>query len=218
MEITWSIVLAAGLGSRFGGNKQNAMLGHQRVVDWSVSTARSCCDGVVLVVNADAVDDVTISDADIVVGGGHSRSQSVRNGLEAVPPEATIIVVQDAARPGASADLYRAVIGAVQAGADATIPALPVVDTLKRVGDTPNGLEVKETVDRADLMAIQTPQAFKRHILEAAHASGTEATDDAGLVEALGGTVNVVLGELAAIKITTVKDLDIAAELMGLNS
>jgi len=218
VEITWSIVLAAGSGSRFGGDKQNVMLGHQRVVDWSVSTARASCDGVVLVVNPDAVNDVASSKAEIVVAGGHSRSQSVRNGLKALPSDATIVVVQDAARPGASSDLYRAVIGAVQAGADAAIPALPVVDTLKRVVDTPNGLEVKATVDRADLMVIQTPQAFKRQILETAHESGDEATDDSGLVEAIGGTVNIVPGEVAAIKITTPKDLHIAAELMGLNS
>jgi len=194
------------------------MLGHQRVVDWSVSTARAYSDGVVLVVNSDNANDVVYSDTDIVVEGGESRSQSVRNGLKAVPAEATIVVVQDAARPGASLDLYRTVIEDVKAGADAAIPALPVVDTLKRVVDTPNGLKVQATVDRAALMAIQTPQAFRRQILEAAHESGDEATDDAGLVEAIGGTVNIVPGELAAIKITTPMDLHIAAELMGLNS
>ena len=194
------------------------MLGHQRVVEWSVAAASSCSDGVVLVANPETVNDAFTADAEIVVAGGHSRSQSVRKGLKAVPPEATIIVVQDAARPGASTKLYRAVIEAVKAGADAAVPALPVVDTLKRVVETAHGIKVKETVDRADLMAIQTPQAFKRQILEAAHESGDEATDDAGLVEAVGGTVNIVPGELAAIKITTPQDLDIAAELMGLIS
>jgi len=194
------------------------MLGHQRVVDWSVSTARACSDGVVLVVNPDTANDVVNSETDIVVVGGDSRSQSVRNGLKAIPAEATIVVVQDAARPGASVDLYRAVIEDVKAGADAVIPALPVVDTLKRVVETPNGFKVQATVDRTALMAIQTPQAFRRRILEVAHESGDEATDDAGLVEAIGGTVNIVPGELAAIKITTPMDLHIAAELMGLNS
>ena len=194
------------------------MLGHRRVVEWSVAAAGSCCDGVVLVANPETVNDAVTADAEIVVAGGRSRSQSVRKGLEAVPPEATIIVVHDAARPGASTNLYRAVIEAVKAGADAAVPALPVVDTLKRVVETPNGIKVKETVDRADLMAIQTPQAFKRQILEAAHESGDEATDDAGLVEAVGGSVNIIPGELAAIKITTPQDLDIAAELMGLIS
>ena len=194
------------------------MLGHQRVVEWSVAAASSCSDGVVLVANPETVNGAVTADAEIVVAGGHSRSQSVRKGLKAVPPEATIIVVQDAARPGASTNLYRTVIEAVKAGADAAVPALPVVDTLKRVVETPTGIKVKETVDRADLMAIQTPQAFKRQILEVAHESGDEATDDAGLVEAVGGTVNIVPGELAAIKITTPQDLDIAAELMGLIS
>jgi len=218
VEITWSIVLAAGSGSRFGGNKQQAMLGHQRVVEWSIATAQTCCDGVVLVVHPDTVNDSYEPGAEIVVAGGKSRSESVRNGLQVVPPEATIVVVQDAARPGASVDLYRSVIEAVQAGADAAIPGLAVIDTLKRVIDTPTGKEVKETVDRDTLMAIQTPQAFKRHVLEVAHARGEEATDDAGLVEAIGGTIHVVPGELNAIKITTPKDLNIAAELMGLNS
>ena len=217
MEITWSIVLAAGSGSRFGGNKQQALLGHQRVIEWSIATARSCCEGVVLVVNSDIINDADLPNTEIVVAGGESRSESVRNGLQVVPPEATIVVVQDAARPGASADLYRSVIDAVQAGADAAIPGLAVNDTLKRVIDTPNGKEVEETVDRDTLMAIQTPQAFKRQMLEAAHAHGQDATDDAGLVEAIGGTVKVVPGELAAIKITTPNDLNVAAELMGLN-
>ena len=193
------------------------MLGHQRVVEWSVATARTCCEGVVLVVNPDMVNDTDLPNAEIVVAGGESRSESVRNGLQVVPPEATIVIVQDAARPGASVDLYRSVIEAVQAGADAAVPGLAVHDTLKRVIDTPSGKEVTETLDRDTLMAIQTPQAFKRQMLEAAHAHGHDATDDAGLVEAIGGTVNVVAGELAAIKITTPNDLNVAAELMGLN-
>ena len=109
------------------------MLGHQRVVEWSVAAASSSCDGVVLVANPETINDAVTADAEIVVAGGHTRSQSVRKGLKAVPPEATIIVVQDAARPGASTKLYRAVIEAVKAGADAAVPALPVVDTLKRV-------------------------------------------------------------------------------------
>ena len=193
------------------------MLGHQRVVEWSVATARTCCEGVVLVVNPDMINATDLPNVEIVVAGGKSRSESVRNGLQMVPPEATIVIVQDAARPGASVDLYQSVIEAVQAGADAAVPGLAVHDTLKRVIDTPSGKEVTETLDRDTLMAIQTPQAFKRQMLEAAHAHGEDATDDAGLVEAIGGTVNVVAGELAAIKITTPNDLNVAAELMGLN-
>jgi len=163
------------------------------------------------------INDTDLPNVEIVVAGGKSRSESVRNGLQMVPPEATIVIVQDAARPGASVDLYQSVIEAVQAGADAAVPGLAVHDTLKRVIDTPSGKEVTETLDRDTLMAIQTPQAFKRQMLEAAHAHGEDATDDAGLVEAIGGTVNVVAGELAAIKITTPNDLNVAAELMGLN-
>ena len=193
------------------------MLGHQRVVEWSVATARTGWEGVVLVVNPDMINDTDLPNVEIVVAGGKSRSESVRNGLQMGPPEATIVIVQDAARPGASVDLYRSVIEAVQAGADAAVPGLAVHDTLKRVIETPSGKEVTETVDRDTLMAIQTPQAFKRQMLEAAHAHGEDATDDAGLVEAIGGTVNGVAGEVAAIKITTPNDLNVAAELMGLN-
>ena len=218
MEGAWSIVLAAGSGSRFGGNKQLAQLGDQRVVDWSVTRARSCCEGVVLVVNAEMIGESELPQVDIVVAGGPTRSESVRNGLEVLPQSAEIVVVHDAARPGAPIQMYLSVIDAVLGGADAAVPGLPVTDTLKRVVDAPVGKKVKATVDRDTLMAIQTPQAFSKRMLEKAHAGGGQATDDAGLVEAIGGTVMVVPGDAAAIKITHPSDISIVAQLMGLDS
>jgi 2-C-methyl-D-erythritol 4-phosphate cytidylyltransferase len=144
------------------------------------------------------------------VPGGGRRSDSVRIGLDAVDADAEIVVVHDAARPLASPRLYGAVIAAVRGGAAAAVPAVPVVDTVKRV----EGTRVLETVARDDLVAIQTPQAFRADALRRAHADRADATDDAALVEATGGTVVVVPGEATNLKITTPEDLVIAVALL----
>ena len=131
---------------------------------------------------------------------------------------ATVVAVLDAARPGAPIQMFLSVSDAVRGGSDAAVPGLPVTDTLKRVVDAPVGKKVEATVDRDTLMAIQTPLAFSKRMLEKAHAGGGQATDDAGLVEAIGGTVMVVPGDAAAIKITHPSDISIVAQLMGLDS
>ena len=197
----WAVVVAGGRGERFGGPKQLAAIAGRRVVDWSLDAARDACDGVVLVVPADHDEP---EEADVVVTGGASRSESVRNGLAAVPDDATIVVVHDAARPAAGADLFRAVIAAVRAGAAGAIPGVPVTDTIKRVDA--DGVVV-ETPDRSALVAVQTPQAFDAAALRAAHAAGGEATDDAALVEAAGGRVVVVPGSPTNRKVTEPSDL-----------
>jgi 2-C-methyl-D-erythritol 4-phosphate cytidylyltransferase len=197
----WTVVVAGGSGTRFGGPKSDAVLNGRRVVDRSVAVAAQVSDGVVLVVPADG--SLAPAEGCVVVAGGSTRSQSVRNGLGAVPAEAAIVVVHDAARPLATPALYERVIGAVRSGADGAIPGVAVVDTIKRVDD---GL-VAETVDRSALVAVQTPQAFSARTLRAAHASGLEATDDAGLLEAMGGRVAVVEGESTNRKLTTREDL-----------
>ncbi|MGH9190205.1 MAG: 2-C-methyl-D-erythritol 4-phosphate cytidylyltransferase [Acidimicrobiales bacterium] len=207
--IVWAIVVAAGGGTRFGGPKQYETLGHQRVLDWSLQAARSVSDGVVLAVSAERAQSPEPG-ADIVVAGGATRSQSVRAALGAVPSNADVIVVHDAARPLASAGLFRGVVSAVAGGASAAVPGLPVTDTVKRVRD---GL-VSATLDRAELVTVQTPQAFRATALRHAHAVGGEATDDAALVEAGGGDVVVVEGEPANVKLTTRDDLDGARVLL----
>jgi len=122
--------------------------------------------------------------------------------------------VHDAARPLASGELHRAVVAAVHAGADAAIPAIPVTDTIKQiVHDHAGRSVVAETPDRSTLVAVQTPQAFRADLLRDAHASSAGATDDASLVEAIGGTVIVIDGEPTNIKITGPNDLAIAAIL-----
>ncbi len=106
-------------------------------------------------------------------------------------------------------------IGAVRGGADAAVPALAVSDTLKRVPEwSDSGGIVAGTVDRSGLFGVQTPQAFRREALVAAHVGEPEATDDAALVEAAGGTVVAVPGEAAAHKVTTPADLVVVEALL----
>ena len=150
-----------------------------------------------------------------LVPGGAEREASVSAALAAAPPEYQIILVHDAARAFAPPELVERVAAAVRDGGDAVIPVLPVVDTIKRVDD--DG-QVVDTVDRAALRAVQTPQGFRRGVLEAAHRAAdpnAPATDDAGLVERLGGKVGTVPGEIAALKVTRPFDLEIAALLAG---
>jgi 2-C-methyl-D-erythritol 4-phosphate cytidylyltransferase len=207
----WTIVVAAGSGARFGARKQFVELRQMRVIDWSVNAALAVSDGVVVVLPDGATWDGPPVDA--VVPGGDTRSASVRAGLDAVPRDVAITIVHDAARPLATVELFRAVINAVEAGADAAVPGLPVSDTLKRVDR--DGTRVLETIARADLIAVQTPQAFRTDILREAHARGDEATDDAALIEGIGGTVVVVPGDPRNRKVTTPEDITVLDILMG---
>jgi 2-C-methyl-D-erythritol 4-phosphate cytidylyltransferase len=202
---TWAIVVAAGRGTRFGGPKQYETVGGRRVLDWSVAAARSVSAGVVLVVPpaAASVDEPSV---DCTVVGGTTRSDSVRAGLAAVPAEATVVLVHDAARPLASVQLFAAVVEAVHAGADAVVPAVAVVDALRSRKGHP--------VDREQLLAVQTPQGFRAAALRAAHVGSPQATDDAALVEAAGGRLVIVDGERSNLKVTEPMDLILAAALL----
>lgn len=197
-------MVAAGAGHRFGGPKQFEALCGRRVLDWSLAAAAAVCDGVVMVLPPDRLEPGAQP-------GGATRSGSVRSGLAAVPDAAEVVVVHDAARPLASPELFRRVVAAVRAGADAAIPVVPPADTIKRVvGD-----RVVETLDRACLVAVQTPQAFRADLLRKAHAGDSEATDDAALIEAIGGTVVTVEGDSRNFKITSPTDLLVAAVFLS---
>jgi len=198
-EVIWTVVVAAGSGTRFGGPKQFETLGDRRVMDWSVAVAREMSDGVVVVLPPE------VADKEGGVAGGSTRSESVRRGLAAVPKNATIICVHDAARPFANEDDFARVIDAITGGADGAVPAIPVADTIKVVDDTG---QVIRTPSRGSLRAVQTPQAFRAEMLRRAHASRGEGTDDAALVEAEGGKVVVVDGDVLNRKITTRDDLE----------
>jgi 2-C-methyl-D-erythritol 4-phosphate cytidylyltransferase len=194
-SVVWTIVVAAGAGQRFGRPKQFEMLGDRRVVDWSVDVARAASVGVVVV----------MPPGHGGVEGGATRSESVRNGLACIPDGADIVCVHDAARPFASSSLFTRVISAVEQGADAAVPALPVADTIKEIDAS--GVVVR-TPERDRLVAVQTPQAFRAATLRAAHEHGGDATDDACLVEAIGGRVVVVEGDPENRKLTVPDDLE----------
>lgn len=205
----WTIVVGGGSGQRFGRPKQFERLGSERVIDRSRRIAESFSDGVVVVVPAaDAAREGGVA-------GGSTRSASVRAGLSAVPSEADIICVHDAARPMATTELYEAVVEAIVKGADGAVPGVPVTDTIKVIGVD---RMVTATLDRSTMTAVQTPQAFRADQLRRAHASGGDETDDAALVEAIGGRVVVVPGEAANRKITDPDDLDRARRLVGSES
>jgi len=200
-------VVAGGSGSRFGGPKQFAALAGRPLVEWSLETARKLCDGVVLVLPPGTPGEWGSA---VVVSGGETRSDSVRAGLDAVPDGVEVIVVHDAARPLAGEALWEAVVAAVEAGADGAVPACAVTDTIKR--KTVEGALV--TLERSELVAVQTPQAFRAEAIKRAHAGGGQATDDAALVEAADGQVVLVEGDPRNIKVTTPTDLLVAEALI----
>ena len=216
-EIVWAIVVAGGSGDRFGRPKQFLDLGGRTVVERSVAGARGVASGVVVVVPSGHQDGTRPPDptfgADVRVDGGASRAASVRAGLAAVPADATVVVVHDAARPLASPALFEDVVAAVTgpSGADGAVPVLPVTDTLKRVADR----QVVATVDRDDLVAVQTPQAFRAAVLRRAHREEAEGTDDAALLELIGATVRTVPGDPRNLKLTVPHDLVLAEILVG---
>lgn len=193
----WTVVVAGGSGTRFGGPKQYVELAGRRALDWSVAAARTVSDGVVVVLPPEDADD-PVDGADAVAAGGATRSASVRNGLAAVPGDATIVLVHDAARPAASPALFRAVVEAVRAGAAAVVPGVAVTDSLRRRSGG--------AVDRDELVAVQTPQGFDADVLRAAHARGAEGSDDASVAEACGARVAVVPGEPTNLKLTQPAD------------
>jgi 2-C-methyl-D-erythritol 4-phosphate cytidylyltransferase len=175
------------------------------VIDCARAIAEEMSDGTVVVVPP------SDAERERAVGGGDSRSASVRAGLAAVPADASIILVHDAARPFASREIYRQVIDAVRDGADGAIPGVPVADTIKVV----NHGVVVDTPDRTSLISVQTPQGFRADMLRAAHASDSDATDDAALVERRGGRIVVVEGDDDNRKITRPADLEWARRFLA---
>jgi 2-C-methyl-D-erythritol 4-phosphate cytidylyltransferase len=196
------IVPAAGAGERLGADvpKAFAVLGGKPMLEWSLAVLREVCDRVVVAVPPDRV-----APPDFVAGGA-TRSESVRNALAAAP-EATVVVVHDAARPLVTVELVRRCLDALE-GFDGAIAAAPVTDTIKEVDDG----RVARTPDRGRLWAAQTPQVFRADVLR--EAAG-DATDDAALVEAIGGNVRVVEAPRENLKVTTRTDIRLAEMLLA---
>ncbi|MET8423002.1 2-C-methyl-D-erythritol 4-phosphate cytidylyltransferase [Nocardia sp. NPDC004860] len=213
-----ALVPAAGMGVRLGENKPKAFVhvGGSPMLTRAVQGLidSGSVDDVVVMVPAELVAEtralLPASDVPVqVVAGGAERTDSVRAGLAAAP-DATLVLVHDAARALTPPALVTRVVEALRAGARAVVPAVPVTDTIKSVDATG---AVTGTPERSGLRAIQTPQGFDAALLRAAYAVGTQATDDAGLVEMLGATVHTVLGDALAFKITTPLDLVLANTL-----
>jgi 2-C-methyl-D-erythritol 4-phosphate cytidylyltransferase len=197
------IVPAAGAGERLGAEvpKAFAVLGGRPLIEWSLDVLRQVCDRVVVAVPADRVEPPDF------VAGGATRSESVRRALEAAP-EATVVVVHDAARPMVTVELVQRCLDGLE-GFDGAIAAAPVTDTVKGVAYG----RVVRTPDRARLWAVQTPQVFRADVLR--EAVGGEATDDAALVEAMGGRVRVVDAPRENLKVTTPFDVRVAEMLLA---
>ncbi len=197
-----AVVVAAGRGERFGALKQFLPLGEHTVAATSVRVARCVASEVILVVPEGY--DGNGEGADRTVTGGATRSESVRNALVTIG-DADIVVIHDAARPFASEILFHAVVDAVVDGVAGAVPALELSDTVKRV-QRGSSWRIIETLDRSELVTVQTPQAFRFDDLQRAHAQHGAATDDAALLEVLGAVVLAVPGETSNIKITTPDD------------
>jgi 2-C-methyl-D-erythritol 4-phosphate cytidylyltransferase len=223
---TAALVPAAGRGERLGaaGPKALERVGGVPMLVHAVRALAAAAEVDLVVVAAppdrvdatrDLLDGHHAGAQLVVVAGGATRRESVGAALGALPPEVTVVLVHDAARPLAPVSLVDAVAATVRDGAVAVVPGLPVPDTIKQV----DGDAVVATVDRSRLRAVQTPQGFRRDVLESAHAEfyvvGTDVTDDAGMVEALGLPVRVVPGHEEAFKVTRPLDLLLAEAVLA---
>ncbi len=216
---TWAVLVAAGSGERFGADRPKAFvaLGERVLLAESLERLDSSpwIDAIVVAVPAGweeaaivLAEELVVSKVTAVVTGGATRAGSVRTALAEVADDALVVLVHDAARPLVTDDVVRRVLGPLAEGYDGVVPGLPVPDTVKRVE---RGVVV-ETVDRAGLVAVQTPQAFRADVLRAAYAGElADVTDCSSLVEARGGRVRVVDGDPRLLKITTPADLALVA-------
>jgi 2-C-methyl-D-erythritol 4-phosphate cytidylyltransferase len=219
---TWAVIVAAGSGDRLAAERPKAFarLGDRPLLaeslerldrsDWVDGIVVACPEGweepAILL-----AEELGASKVAQAVTGGASRAESVQLGVNEVPPDAVALLVHDAARPLLAEEVISRVLEPLGEGWDGVVPALPVVDTIKRVeGDT-----VAETLARDGLVAAQTPQAFAADALRAALARDLDgASDCASLVEASGGRVKVVGGDPRLLKVTTAEDLRVVEMLI----
>jgi len=218
-----ALVLAGGVGSRMGRPKQfiellgvPALLYALRAFEETPEVTRIYAVGDHVRIE-NLAEEAGITKYVRCAPPGESRSLSTRSGLSLLEedPEATVLV-HDGSRCLVTSDLIRRVVSAAgDPGAHGVIPALPVSDTIKMVA----GGVVLETLDRTKLYGVQTPQAFRLSVLREIHAGFEDrlhaATDDASLVEEVGGRVLVVAGEKTNIKLTTPEDLILAEAILG---
>jgi 2-C-methyl-D-erythritol 4-phosphate cytidylyltransferase len=218
----WAVLVAAGRGERFGGDRPKAFanLAGRPLLAESLERLEACdwVEALVLVAPAEweepsilLAEELGVGKVHAVVTGGATRADSVRAGVAEVPEEAAALVVHDAARPLLRDEVVERVVTAIGEAWDGAVPALPLADTVKLA----EGEAVVATVHRSGLVAVQTPQAFLAGSLRRALAGGEDATDCAGLVEAAGGRVRLVEGDRRLVKVTTQADLDFVETLLG---
>lgn len=224
MNDIWGIILAAGSGTRLaeaaGGERKQYLEYRGAPLFWHGARTFSRNAGIKGLVFVFPPEDVQAMEKKVrqffrtedlgvkwvVTAGGERRQDSVRNGLASLPRNCAHVLVHDSARPFFSPRILADGIAALQNGARGVVPVIPVTDTVKKVADG----KVTETLNRAELAGVQTPQGFETAILKEAHeralAEGWEVTDDASMVERLAEVVTVP-GEGANVKITVPEDL-----------
>jgi 2-C-methyl-D-erythritol 4-phosphate cytidylyltransferase len=218
-----AIIPAAGSGVRLGADIPKAFLalGGLSLLTRSALAMSTVADVLIIAAPVDGLDEASAQlaqvDAEIhIVAGGEHRQESVANALRMVPEDVSIVLVHDAARPLVPIEVTQNVVAAIRSGAKAAIPVLPLVDTIKRVNN--QGIAI-ETVDRNQLRRVQTPQGFDRATLDLAYRNPeVVATDDAGLMDALGIPVVTVAGDERSLKITTMADVQHALSLLEATS
>jgi 2-C-methyl-D-erythritol 4-phosphate cytidylyltransferase len=218
----WALLAAAGSGERLGADRPKAFvrLGEQPLLAESLERldASDWIDAIVVAAPPGweepsilLAEELGCSKVSSCVTGGATRAESIKRALDEVPEEAAVVLVHDAARPFVDDAVIERVLAPLGEGWDGAVPALPLSDTIKRV----DGDRIVETLPRAELRAVQTPQAFVAQVLRDAYGSGDlqTATDCASLVEARGGRVTIVAGDPRLAKITDAADLERLAPL-----
>ena len=215
----WAVLVAAGRGERLGGDRPKAFvrLGDLPLLAEPLRRLDACrVVGEVVVVVPEGWEEPAILLAEELgtgkvaacVTGGATREDSVRAGVAEVPDEAGVILVHDAARPLLPDGIVARLLEALGEGFDGAVPALAVTDTVKRA----SGGVVAETLERSELVSVQTPQAFEagalRRALDRAGDAPAPAPDCASLVESAGGRIRVVAGDERLLKVTTAADLE----------
>ena len=217
----WAVLAAAGRGERLGSDRPKAFarLGGRPLLAESLERLESSdwIEQIVIAAPPEweepsilVAEEIVATKVHSAVTGGESRSESVRLALEAVPEDAAVVLVHDAARPLVPEEVIERVLAPLGQGWDAAVPVLPLADTIKRV----EGERVMETLERGELVAVQTPQAFLADVLREALAAGdvSGVTDCSSLVEARGGRVKAVPGDPRLLKVTDVDDLALVEE------
>jgi 2-C-methyl-D-erythritol 4-phosphate cytidylyltransferase/2-C-methyl-D-erythritol 2,4-cyclodiphosphate synthase len=206
-----AIIAGAGMGHRLGADIPKALIQIDGItlIERAFAALSTVVDEIIITAPAgyEAEFQKIVGESATVITGGVLRSDSVNLALNSLSPSINYVLVHDAARALASADLASRVLGELRGGESAVVPVIQVVDTIKEIDR--DGY-VRNTPDRSALKAVQTPQGFALDVLKRAHAASEDATDDAALVEALGIKVKTITGEARAMKVTNPEDIAIA--------